>query len=100
MARKKSHSPKLLTLLNSVCEEYKISLEAIRGNNRQRLLVMARREFCQRADALKEWSASEIGRAINRDHTTVMYHTGRTHKIYKPHLRSEARLAYEVRHGL
>lgn len=62
----------LSTHLHIVAYDFGVSEAALRGPGRMRFLVLARREFCLRATVLG-YSSTEIGRAINRDHTTVLH---------------------------
>lgn len=60
-------------ILLMVSREYLVSVEALRGNDRDRRIVRARREFCLRA------KANGIGciiaaKVLWRDHATVLFH--------------------------
>lgn len=47
--------------------------EEMRGRYRGRTLVQARQMYCHFASTLLGWSLTDIGKAINRDHTTVIH---------------------------
>lgn len=64
--------PSLATLRQAVCRDWNITETALMG--RQRRYWQARADFCRRAAALQVFSLPRIGRAINRDHTTVLHH--------------------------
>lgn len=66
----------LIRIFKWVCVKHGITPAALMGPHRQRHLVIAREEFCRRAWKTQLFSAPQIGYAINRDHTTVMYHCG------------------------
>lgn len=68
--------PKLLHLLNEVCAEHGVDIAMVRGCHRKQAIIEARRDFCRRAWGMQVFSGPEIGSAINKDHTTVMYHCG------------------------
>lgn len=67
----------LAGLLRSVAAETGVSVDALRGPGRMRPLPMIRQDFCKRAIALGKFSTTQIGRALNRDHTSVLYLLGR-----------------------
>jgi hypothetical protein len=62
-------------LLESVAESHDVSVGDILGPRRQRNLVAARREVTARiAIACPSWSLPRIGKFLNRDHTTCLWH--------------------------
>jgi chromosomal replication initiation ATPase DnaA len=67
----------LAGLLKEVAAEFGVSVEALRGPRRDRPYPAIRGEFCRRAMAMERYSTTQIGLAINRDHTTVIYALGR-----------------------
>ena len=50
-----------------------VSIRKLRGSAREAYLVEARREFAALASE-HGFSASAIGRALDRDHTTILHH--------------------------
>lgn len=60
-------------LLHRIAEEQKIDVEAIRSHRRALALVQARRDFCIAACKLGRYTYQEIGDAIGRHYTTVLY---------------------------
>ena len=68
----------LMRLLVDVAAAYNTTSQHLRGPQRQKTLVEARAEFCRRAYATGKWSSTQIGIAINRDHTSVLYLAGLT----------------------
>lgn len=73
-------TPRLLaglsTHLHIVAHDFGVSEAALRGPSRMRDLSKIRQEFCLRAHVLG-YSTPEIGRVLNRDHTSVLYLLGR-----------------------
>lgn len=61
----------LRRLAKEVAELHDIGLGQLMGESRTKSIVMARHEFCYRAYSETNKSLSEIGRFLNRDHTTV-----------------------------
>lgn len=51
---------------------YNTTWEAISGKGRFKPLVDARREISQRLHSEKGWAFAQIGRFLNRDHTSIM----------------------------
>lgn len=57
-----------------VCDKYDVSLEELRGPRRYKSLVAARHELMWRIKTeLPHCSYPQIGRFLNRDHTTILY---------------------------
>jgi len=69
--------PLLADLLEEVSDEFGTTPIALLSPRREQPLPAARVEFCRRAYALQCFSLPQIGRAINRDHTTVLFCLGR-----------------------
>jgi chromosomal replication initiation ATPase DnaA len=67
----------LVCLLRQVAAEYGVSVETLKSDRRTRPLPEIRAEFCKRADALGKYSTTQIGKTINRDHTTVLFALGK-----------------------
>ena len=69
----------LAELLVIVANQHDLTLAQMRGPSRKKHLVAARREFCWRARSYRDeygyhrFSLPQIGRALNRDHTTVIH---------------------------
>lgn len=55
-----------------VAAEHGVTVDEILSPSRYRHIVAARREVCTRLRA-QGWSYPAIGRALGRDHATVMY---------------------------
>jgi chromosomal replication initiation ATPase DnaA len=68
------------SVLESVAREFGVSVEALKSPRRAMPLPAIRAEFCRRAFAMDQYSLPQIGRAIRRDHTTVIYLLGRNQK--------------------
>ena len=64
-------------LLASICQRHGVSVQHARGRLRYRQYVDVRKEFCRAAVDLGTWSTPQIGRFLNRDHTSVLYLAGR-----------------------
>lgn len=63
----------LRRMLLEVCIDMDVDPAEVCGIGRETKLVQARREFVYRAKSQTEASLSQIGRAISKDHTTVLY---------------------------
>lgn len=74
----------LRALLREVAEAHGFEIDHLRGLNKTKRMVAARHDFCRRAYAEGRWSTVQIGRAINRDHTTVLYAVGALAKSRRP----------------
>lgn len=64
----------LRQIKEDVCERHGISLAGLEGPRRSAKYAAARGEFCRLAYSFEGISLPAIGRAINRDHTTVLHH--------------------------
>ena len=60
-------------IFKAIRKEMKVSKEEIMSKKRDRKLVEARQMFCLLARKHTNESSGEIGKAINRDHATVLY---------------------------
>ena len=58
---------------DQICRMRGISLDEIRGERKTRRLFIPRQEICYRVYANTGLSWTQIGRLINRDHTTVIH---------------------------
>ena len=74
LAIQKKHAPKLARIIDVVGEECGVSRNAIVGQSGYRNVVAARKLVCFLARELTTQSSVQIGRAINRDHSTVLTH--------------------------
>ena len=63
----------LASLVCTVAERHGITMAAMRGDSRAHRFVVARRELAQEATAAG-FGSPTIGRALNRDHSTVLHH--------------------------
>ena len=63
----------------AVCAKHKVTKEKLLSRFRYRNLVAARKEV---SEILEEagYTYSDIGRALNKDHTSVLHYLGRTSK--------------------
>jgi len=64
---------RLERILNDVCNYYGIKVSDIKGRSRLRKFVEARHIFCYLAREHTYSSLSEIGLAVNRDHSNVVH---------------------------
>lgn len=69
----------LKKILLEVCLAYRVIPNELVGKKRNKVLVLARAEFVKRARNETDASFPRIGKAINKDHTTVIhaYYGGR-----------------------
>ncbi len=67
--------PRLRALLETISQETGVPIEQIRGGQKVRHIVDARWRFMRAAYA-QGHPLTLIGRAVNRDHTTVCYALG------------------------
>lgn len=69
--------PKSLVTLNKiatiVCDYFEVDDESFYGKHRKRTVVEARFFFMHYAKNKGKYTLADIGRCINRDHTTVMH---------------------------
>lgn len=63
----------LARLLCTFAEQEEVSVRKLRGESRVAALVRKRREFARLADDCG-FAAASIGRALNRDHSTILHH--------------------------
>lgn len=63
----------LPTLLRDVAEEHGLTVDDLKSHRRFSRLVVARKVFCYRAVVETNQSCVQIGRAFNRDHSTVLW---------------------------
>ncbi|ANS04609.1 hypothetical protein [uncultured Mediterranean phage] len=72
------HTPiSLKHIREKVCEHYEIEIKELFNERRDKNLVSARRDFCHLATKHTEHSKVIIGRAMGKDHTTVIHHLGK-----------------------
>lgn len=69
----------LMDILREVAADHGFKVKQIQSDKRYKSLVRARQDYCWRARNRTQKSLPEIGRVINRDHTTVM-HAIRAHE--------------------
>ncbi len=62
-------------VMQEVCSRYQCSAEEVKGTSGSRRLTSARRDFS--LALWPHWSMQEIGRMLNRSHTTVVYYLGK-----------------------
>ena len=63
----------LKRILLEVCLTYRVIPNELVGKKRNKVLVLARAEFIKRARNETDASFPRIGKAINKDHTTVIH---------------------------
>lgn len=63
-----------LSLLKSIAERENVDIKSIIGPYRYAYLVVVRKEFCRRAKDELGLGCVTIGKLLNLDHTTVLYH--------------------------
>tara|TARA_R100001594_G_scaffold21580_1_gene41627 strand:+ start:6773 stop:7150 length:378 start_codon:yes stop_codon:yes gene_type:complete len=69
------HTPiSLKKIREKVCEHYEIQTIEFYNGRRDKHLVSARRDFCHLAKKHTRHSGVVIGRAMGKDHTTVIHH--------------------------
>ena len=61
------------TILNEVAKRHMISPKDILSNSRRNFIVVARQEVCWRLHKELKMSLPQIGRRLNRDHTTILH---------------------------
>lgn len=57
----------------ALCRKYDITVRALRGPRRDKDITLIRREVCRVLHRDVGLSMAEIGRRLNRDHTTIMH---------------------------
>ncbi len=72
------HQP-LRKIVVTVCARHGISVEEFLGDCRRQNIVTARKEAIMLAAATGA-SSVQIGKAFNRDHSTILYHIGQEGK--------------------
>ena len=73
----KQYRSKSMSELNEIaeycCEFFKISRETFMGKKRNRRITEARFHFMHYARLKEGYNLADIGRCLNKDHTTVMH---------------------------
>lgn len=62
--------------IDAVCIRYDITRQELTGDGRQQRLIIARREVAEELSR-RGWSTPQIGRCLNRDHSSIVYLLGR-----------------------
>lgn len=70
-------------IVEDVAEKHGVSFETMKGDNRRKGVTAARFEVCARLYAETGMSLPQIGRLLNKDHTTVLHGIRRHHAIIK-----------------
>lgn len=65
--------PMLSEVLMRICDKHGITMRALKGNGRCRPLVYARQEAAYECVRLTGANYPKIGRAMNRDYSTIIY---------------------------
>ena len=78
--KKPARKSRVIELLYIVAGEHGVSTEDILGQRRHKRIIAARHEVIRRAYLETGLSTTQIGRLLNRDHTTVLYVCGLTKK--------------------
>lgn len=60
-------------LKNLICDVCEVYWDDILSSKRSRIQVAARQLFCHYAVKIQNKTVTEIGKILNRDHTTVIY---------------------------
>lgn len=98
----KPSPPALQILLLTIADQHNCTPEDMRGSSRKRMIVRARSEFCRIAWAMKVFSLKQIGKVLNRHHSTVIYLAGVLEKkpqCFKP-CEQDRWIQKQVDHGL
>jgi len=64
----------LMDVALRVCVYYEITFDAFISPRRNKILVDARTDFCHLAKITTRHGCNQIGRFMNRDHTSVLHH--------------------------
>ena len=64
----------LMEIALKVCMYYEITYEEFISPRRHKHLVDARTDFCHLAKETTRFGCNQIGRFMNRDHTSVLHH--------------------------
>lgn len=67
--------PDIAALLLEVAVTFQVRIDQMQSHRRSPSLIQARIAFIKRAEPF--FSSVDIGRALNRDHTTILHHMGR-----------------------
>jgi len=67
-----AYSRNVATIIDVVCREYHLSRDTLLGRDRHKCVAEARKVAFFLTRALTSLSYPEMGRAFNRDHTTVI----------------------------
>ena len=68
---------RIVEIQKRICQDHRIPMNALLGFRRHKTLVRIRHDAMRRAYHQTGASTTMIGRAFNRDHTTVLYAVGR-----------------------
>lgn len=60
-------------ILDCVAQRHNLKPSDVTGYSRERRYIPARRELCYELMVVKNWSLSQIGRYLDRDHTSVLH---------------------------
>jgi hypothetical protein len=63
----------LRNVLHASAHHFGVSVEQMQSSRRPQSIVAARQSFCVIARSFGKWSFNQIGRAIAKDHTTVVH---------------------------
>ena len=64
----------LMDMALRVCVYYEITFDAFISPRRNKILVDARTDFCHFARETTRYGCNQIGKFMNRDHTSVLHH--------------------------
>ena len=64
----------LMDMALRVCVYYEITFDAFISPRRNKILVDARTDFCHFARKTTKYGCNQIGKFMNRDHTSVLHH--------------------------
>jgi chromosomal replication initiation ATPase DnaA len=63
----------MAAILEMVAGEFHVSIPALKGPSRDGFTAQPRQAFCWLSRKVGDWSTPQIGRVIDRDHTTVLH---------------------------
>lgn len=60
-------------MVAELAKEHGVTVEQLRSSNRRKPIVAIRQDIMARAYATGRWSYISVGKALDRDHTTVIH---------------------------
>ena len=65
--------PTIANILSEVALRHGVTVAQLKSDCRARDVIVARQEAMWRCHGEKRWSLKQIGRALNRDHSTILH---------------------------